>query len=199
MQSIEIKIDLQFQIFGRNLKVDHGYALFGAISRIIPEFHKADDIGISLIRGKYIGEGLLSISPHSQLIFRLPAGQVESYLNLAGKTLDLDGHQLRIGVPNSRSLVPATALYSHLVTTRNGQDQHRFEREITNQCRSLNCNGKLSVGKRRTFSIHGKQVVGYSVLVSELTTEESITVQEKGLGGRRKMGCGFFTPWRVRQ
>jgi len=40
--------------------------------------------------------------------------------------------------------------------------------------------------------VHGKQVVGYPVLVSELTPEESILLQENGLGGRRKMGCGFF-------
>jgi CRISPR/Cas system CSM-associated protein Csm4 (group 5 of RAMP superfamily) len=31
--------------------------------------------------------------------------------------------------------------------------------------------------------------------VSELTAEESIRLQEHGLGGRRKMGCGVFEEW----
>ncbi len=191
-------IDLQFQVFGQNLKVDHGYALFSAVSRVLPQFHEADDVAVGLIRGKYIGDGLLSIAPSSRLVFRLPSDQVAAYINLAGKKLDLDGHKFRIGVPNSQVPVPSTALYSHLVTTKNGQDQKRFEGEIANQLTALDCKGKVSVGTRRTFKVHGKQVVGYSVLVSELTAEESIIVQENGLGGRRKMGCGFFEPWRGR-
>lgn len=194
--SADIKIDLQFQVFGKTLKVDHGYAIFSAVSEILPDFHDTENVAAGLIRGKYIGDGLLSIAPSSLLVFRLPVDFVAQYINLAGKTLDIDGYKLRVGVPNSRILVPATALYSHLVTTKNGQDQKRFEREIANQLNKLACKGKVSVGKRRTFNVHGRQVVGYSVLVSELTADESITVQENGLGGRCKMGCGFFAPLR---
>jgi CRISPR-associated protein Cas6 len=192
----EMKVDLRFQVFGQSIEVDHGYTLFAAISRILPEFHEASDIGLRLIRGRYMGNGQINISPASNLVFRLPVSKLAEYINLAGKTLDLDGHQLRIGVPNSQALVPATALYSHLVTTKNGNDQKRFEEEMERQLETLDCKGKLSVGKRKTFKLHGKQVVGYSVLVSELTAEESITLQEQGLGGRRKMGCGFFEPKR---
>ncbi|MEA1866983.1 MAG: type I-MYXAN CRISPR-associated protein Cas6/Cmx6 [Thermodesulfobacteriota bacterium] len=193
----KMKVDLRFHVFGQSVKVDHGYALFAAISRVLPEFHEAGDVGLRLIRGRYMGNGQLNISPVSNLVFRLPVSKVAEYINLAGKTLDLDGHQLRIGVPNSQALVPATALYSHIVTTKNGNDQKRFEEEIKRQMETLDCRGRLSVGKRKTFKLHGKQVVGYSVLVSELTAEESITLQEHGLGGRRKMGCGFFEPKRM--
>ena len=192
----EMKVDLRFQVLGQILKVDHGYALFAAISHILPEFHEAGDIGLCLIRGRYTGNGQLNISPVSTLVFRLPVSKAAGYINLAGKTLDLDGHQVRIGVPNLQALVPATTLYSHIVTTKNGNAQKRFEGEMKRQMETLDCKGKLSVGKRKTFKLHGKQVVGYSVLVSELTAEESITLQEHALGGRRKMGCGFFEPKR---
>jgi len=33
------------------------------------------------------------------------------------------------------------------------------------------------------------------VLIEGLTAEESLTVQEHGLGGRRHMGCGLFVPF----
>jgi CRISPR-associated protein Cas6 len=188
------RVDLNFQVFGQTIKVDHGYPLFASICRILPEFHEAVDVGLCLIRGRYIGNGQLNISPVSSLTFRLPAIKISEYINLAGKTLDLDRYLLRIGVPHSQALVPSTTLYSHLVTTKNGYDQKRFEEEMKRQMETLDCKGKLSVGKRKTFKLHGKQVVGYSVLVSELTAEESITIQELGLGGRRKMGCGFFEP-----
>ena len=57
---------------------------------------------------------------------------------------------------------------------------------------SLGIQGKVTIGCRKTFRIHDKQIVGYNLLVSELTAEESIVLQEKGIGGRRKMGCGVF-------
>jgi CRISPR-associated protein Cas6 len=57
----------------------------------------------------------------------------------------------------------------------------------------------LSPGKRRTVRIKDKEVVGYELLLDGLTAEESITVQEHGLGGRRHMGCGIFVPFRGRE
>jgi Cas6 Crispr len=49
---------------------------------------------------------------------------------------------------------------------------------------------------RRVLRVHGKAIVGFSVRVQGLTGEESIRLQEEGLGGRKKMGCGFFVPMR---
>ena len=37
-------------------------------------------------------------------------------------------------------------------------------------------------------------MVAYSLHVVGLTAEESVLLQEEGLGGRRRMGCGVFTP-----
>lgn len=185
-------IDLSFPVQGKTVPVDHGYALYGALSRICPHLHQSEDAAVHLIRGRYCGEGLLALSSLSRLKLRIPAGKLPLYLALAGKSLDVDGHALRLGVPNPYLLLPKTAVYSHLVTTKNGNDEERFKAEVGKQMISLNVQGKLTIGRRRTFKVHGKQIVGYSMLVSELTAEESLTLQEKGLGGRRKMGCGVF-------
>ncbi len=45
------------------------------------------------------------------------------------------------------------------------------------------------------FRIKDKHVVAHTLLVSELTAEETIRLQEEGLGGRRKLGCGVFVPY----
>jgi CRISPR-associated protein Cas6 len=192
MAGYEPKVDLSFLVLGKLLPVDHGYALYGAISRLLPVIHEDREIGLKLVRGRYVGNGLLDISPASELVLRLPVSKVGQYLSLAGKKLEVLGQSLRVGVPQTRALTPAAALASSLVTTRNGQDQERFEAEVRNQMAGLDLKGRLTVGKRRTFQVHGKQVVGYEILVSELTAPESIRLQEQGLGGRRKMGCGFF-------
>ncbi len=51
---------------------------------------------------------------------------------------------------------------------------------------------------RQVLRIHGKTIVGFSVIIQGLTAEESIRIQEGGLGGRAKMGCGFFMPFWVK-
>lgn len=190
----EPKVDLCFRVIGKRIPVDHGYALYAAISHILPHFHDDDTAGLKLVRGRYVGDGLLDISPHSELVLRLPADRLAHYIPLAGKRLVIDDTSLLVGVPNTRALIPSPTLHSHLVTTKNGSDQARFEAEISRQMEALNALGRFTVGERRTFKVHGKQVVGYSLLVSELSAEESITLQESGLGGRRRMGCGFFDP-----
>jgi len=185
-------IDLAFPVQGKTIPVDHGYALYGALSRVCPQLHHTEDAAVQMIRGRYCGEGLLALSPASSLKLRIPAGNLLHYITLAGKSIEVDGHVIRLGIPTPYLLQPKTVLYSHLVTTKNGNDEERFSAEIVNQLESLSIWGKLAIGKRRTFKVHDRQIVGYSVLVSELTAEESLTLQEKGLGGRRKMGCGVF-------
>ena len=54
--------------------------------------------------------------------------------------------------------------------------------------------GSRSLFLRRTLKIKDKQVVGFALQVEGLSAEESIRLQEKGLGGRRHFGCGLFTP-----
>jgi CRISPR-associated protein Cas6 len=81
-----------------------------------------------------------------------------------------------------------------VVTCRNGQDEARFDAEIARQMDEFGIHGKAQRGPRRTVTIKDKKVVAHTLLVTELTAEESIRVQVAGLGGRRKMGCGIFLP-----
>lgn len=194
------KIDLFFPVHGREIPVDHGYPLFAALSRCLegpdnPWLHESADIGIHLIRGRYQGQGRLALGPHTRLGVRLPAALIPKLLPLAGKSVQLGGNSLRLGIPQPHALIPAPNLYAHLVTCRNGQDEARFDAEIARQMEGLGIQGQVQRGPRRTFTVKDKKVVAHSLLVTELTAEESIRLQEKGLGGRRKLGCGVFVPW----
>jgi len=192
-------IDVAFPLRGDSLPVDHGYGLYATLSRIPvtgPWLHQTDRVAVHPVRGHYTGNGLLKLTTHSRLRLRLPAASLPHALPLAGKNVEIDGHRLHIGVPQTTLLSPTTALYAHRVTTRNGQDEERFDNEIRHQLETLGIQGKATRGQRRVFRIKGKTVVGHTLLVSELTAEESIRLQEAGLGGRRKMGCGVFVPWK---
>ncbi|MFZ5697717.1 MAG: type I-MYXAN CRISPR-associated protein Cas6/Cmx6 [Pseudomonadota bacterium] len=191
-------VDLFFHVQGKQVPVDHGYTLYSAISRMLESddenkwLHRADNIGLLPIRGHYTGQGKLMLDQHARFGLRLPVNLIPKVLKLAGKRLDVDGDVLRVGVSITSALIPAPVLYAHIVTTRNGEDEARFDAEIQRQMDALDIKGKSARGPRRIVTIKDKKVVGYSLLVSELTAEESIRLQEHGLGGRRKMGCGVF-------
>ena len=44
------------------------------------------------------------------------------------------------------------------------------------------------------MNVSGYTVVGYSVGLSGLGEADSVLTQERGLGGKRKMGAGVFVP-----
>jgi len=190
-------VDLSFKIRSNApLWSDHGFSLFGAVSRLFPDAHEANGIGILPIAGSQIGERRIQLNEHSRLTLRIPSGDIALWLPLAGKTVDVAGVSLQVGIPEIRVLIPATALRSRLVTTKNCQDQSRFEAEIRRQLTAIGVSDEaiVSVGKRRTIRIHGKEVVGYELVIEGLTADESIAIQTAGLGGRRHMGCGVFVP-----
>lgn len=189
-------VDLAFRLNGSVVPVDHGYALYSALSRIVPEIHEAKAIGVHPIRGMYNGSGKLQLSDSSRLVLRLLDDKIRSYLKLAGKRLEVDEHPLIVGVPEVRILLPVARLRAHLVTVKGFLDEGEFLEAVKRQLQSFDISCETLLGQRRTFRVKEKQVVGFEMAIAGLTAEESIRLQEHGLGGRRKMGCGVFMPWR---
>ena len=189
-------VDLAFRLNGSTVPVDHGYALYAALSRILSEIHEAKDVGVHPIRGIYSGNGELQLSDFSRLVLRLPDEEIRSYLKLAGKRLEVDEHTLNVGVPEVRMLLPVASLRARLVTIKGFLNEEEFLEAAKRQLEQVDVNGQVSLGARRTFRIKDKQVIGFEMGVTQLTAEESLKLQEQGLGGRRKVGCGVFVPWR---
>ena len=84
MQS-DPKVDLCFQVLGKTIPVDHGFALHGVVSEVLPDFHEDQAVGLKLIRGRYIGDGMLDITPHSELVMRLAVGRIPQYIQITGR------------------------------------------------------------------------------------------------------------------
>ena len=189
-------VDLAFRLNGSTIPVDHGYALYAALSRIIPDIHHAEAIGVQPIRGIYTGNGVLHLSDSSRLVLRLPDESIRSYLKLAGKRLEVANHHVSVGVPEVRMLLPVARLRARLVTIKGFLEEKDFLEAVKRQLQNLDIACEALLGQRRTLQIKQKQVVGFEVFIVQLTAEESLILQENGLGGRRRMGCGIFVPWR---
>ncbi len=203
-------IDLCFSLSASHaVPADHGYLLYSAVSRMLPELHAENDYGIHPIRGRQLGGRTLQLTQHSRLVIRTDAERIARFLPLAGSSLQLLERSLRVGVPQVRPLAAATALRSRLVTIKLPEAldappdtaAETFEAAVRRQLDTLAVapGAQLHLGKRRTLRIKDKEVVGYEVLLEALSADESLAVQEQGLGGRRKMGCGVFAPVTARR
>jgi CRISPR-associated protein Cas6 len=111
-------VDLAFRLTVPTIPVDHGYALYSAVSRFLPGLHTDKEIGIHPIRGRYVGDGGLHLTSSSRLTIRLPDDRIRDVLKLAGKRLELDGYQLQVGIPEVGALRASAALYSRLATIK---------------------------------------------------------------------------------
>ncbi len=60
-------IDMHFPLVGTDILADHGYALYGAMARIVPKLHSPEmPLRIGPIRGTYIGNGKLRLCATSE-------------------------------------------------------------------------------------------------------------------------------------
>jgi CRISPR-associated protein Cas6 len=203
-------INLVFPVAGSSVPADHGYGLYSAISRELPSVHSPENIvQIAAIQGSRTEKGILLLNPrHSRLRLRLGAEEIAAVLPLTGKTLDVDGHRIQLGVPRVLPVVPAPALAARLVTIQTkdrATTAPAFLDAARRQLAQLGIQGEAGIPfvtagphtgqpRRLVVRVKGKRVIGYSLQVTGLTAEESIRLQEHGLGGKRKMGCGFFVP-----
>ena len=221
------KVDVAFLVTGTRVPADHGYALYGAICRILPFLHahredvdssSADEIwkevGIQTINGESCKPRQIAINSYSRLRIRIDRDCVESILPLINKTLDLNGGVIRIGTPEIFPLRPASLLRSRLVIIKGFVGAHAFIEAANRQLRDLGINATAAIPYRRgmvglaespeqkspllrrTLQIGKHEIVGYALEVEGLTADESIRLQENGLGGRRRFGCGIFVPAR---
>ncbi len=208
------KIDVRFRVFGSSIPADHSYALYSALSKVLPELHDATDVAIHPVNGMLDGNRNLLITERSHLTLRVPHERVRDILPIAGKRLDISGAALRVGVPYSVALKPSPRLYSRLVIIKGHTEPEAFLTAVESSLAAMGIKGTASLidqhaymeknkGSRggthseflrRTLNIKGREIVGFAVLVEGLSEADSILLQEEGIGGRRKFGCGIFLP-----
>lgn len=202
-------VDLVFSVKGQTLTRDHGYALYGALSRAVPALHGTSWLAVHPIPGRLTGSGSLDLAGSSQLRLRLPVEQIGQVISLTGAVLDVAGSRLELGPPTVQQLHPAAVLDARLVVIKLTEgpskpfDRAAFEQRFLAEAhRQLARHGIVGVAEirgRGRITVSGRQVIGYAVRVSALSPEHSIALQIHGLGGKRSMGCGVFRPSRWKQ
>lgn len=213
----ELYVSISFAVNGKELPADHGYLSYSAISRSIKALHGVDWLAIELISGFPSGRGLINLPERdATLRLRIPAEHYRDVLPLAGKRLDIGGYPIRLGLPVARPLEPAPSLYSRIVTIKKFTEPEPFLEAVKRKLDSFGVKGRVELPRdeqgryrRRIVTIHGKSVVGFSVVVHDLNDDDSLLLQTgavktisaedgsvkwQSIFSRRAMGCGIFNP-----
>jgi CRISPR-associated protein Cas6 len=173
------------------------------------------EVAVHPILGQPVGDRRVRLNEGSCLTVRIAVDRISDFLPLAGKRLLLDGQAVRVGVPQVRPLQLATSLYSRLVVIKNAREPAAFLQAAGRKLQEGGIRGESSLvprqnrqafeGRsgeagnrcrflRRTLLIREQEVVGYALVVEGLSAHDSLRLQEEGLGGRRRFGCGVFVP-----
>ncbi len=195
-------VELSFGLTGHTLPADHGYGLYSAIAHLSPDIHEQEGISIQTISGEPDKQGKIYLSRQSHLRIRLPyqPEKIALLLPLAGQSLTIGHHTIQLGIPQIHPLRPADKLRSRIVTIKKFQEPEPFKEAAQRQLDSLGIQGNLILPlnedgepSRKAIKIKTYSVVGFSLIVTDLSDDDSLKLQKFGLGGKHRMGCGIFT------
>lgn len=184
--------DLAFGLSG-SLPRHYREALAAAVLAALPWLRDEPGGGIHRLNVSQGAGGQALLSARTRLVLRLPQGQVEAAAALAGRSLNLAGHALRLGSPQQRELQPWGTLYAHLVATQ-AADESAFMHEVDTALRELGVAGRAICGRRQ--ALEGDTLQGYSLMLDGLSAADSLQLMEYGIGGQRLLGCGLFVAHR---
>ena len=197
-------VDAVFTISCRNLPVDHAYALSQAIQRALPWFADEEYAGLHLVHGAESGNGwlrpsapqaLLHLSRRTKLALRIPKRRAADAGALLNQTLDVDGHALRVDRIALRPLARITTLFSRHVVITAGDNETSFLSAATGQLGALGIRPqKMLCGLTTRIATPARTLQTCSLMLADLRIEESVLLQQHGLGLERKLGCGLFLP-----
>lgn len=197
-------VDAVFAIACASLPVDHAWALSQAIEAAIPWFGHEPRAGLHTVHGGESGSGWLrpegpdariELSRRAKLMLRLPRHRVDAAAALTGRTLDVAGSPLTVGNLALRPLSRITTLFSRSVAYEGTGDEPAFLAAAAAELAAAGLRpARILCGREVALSTPQGTWRTRSLMVAGLAPDESLQLQEAGLGLGRRLGCGLFIP-----
>ncbi|MGB3641427.1 MAG: type I-MYXAN CRISPR-associated protein Cas6/Cmx6 [Rivularia sp. (in: cyanobacteria)] len=201
---LEPLLEVSFPIVeGAKISSLHGYCLYSAIKTKMPWVGDCRFTSISSIAGIRDGQGLIETQDFSRLQIRTPLSKASSFYGLAGKCLSIGQGEICLQIPTIAPLQPKSTLTARVVIIHLKPRQKRpspesFLAVAERQLAQHGIQGRISLLSRRgaldnkVIIVKGSRIPGYGVEVSDLSPEDSIKLMTYSLGGKTKMGAGYF-------
>lgn len=198
-------VDLVFGTDCRALPVDHAYDLAQAIQQLLPWLNDEPCAAIHTIHGAASGNGwvrpenpddLILFSRRTKFTLRVPNHRIDAAKELQGVTLDVAGHGLVLKAVTQRPLSALTTLFArYLATEQVLEDEEQIMAWAAGQLKQLDIHPrKMLCGTSHRIKTPQGDVSTRSLMIADLEYDESLRLQQLGLGPHRMLGCGLFIP-----
>ena len=201
-------VDLVFDIQCRELPVDHAHDLADAIKAHLPAIEDDTRLGVHSIHlagsqngwerpDPKLGQKLI-LSRRTKLTLRVPQERIGEVENaLVGAELEIAGCALTIGKAKQKMLSSQGTIFSRYVVLEPGEDidENAFMQRIVTHLAELGIRVKKALcGKTAELAGPDGPVQTRSIMIAGLDADQSVLLQQQGLGPLRHMGCGLFIP-----
>ncbi|NEV61669.1 type I-MYXAN CRISPR-associated protein Cas6/Cmx6 [Thiorhodococcus minor] len=203
-------IDILFAIDCKRLPVDHACSLSDAIKTAVPWIADEPLAGIHSIhvagsqngweRPEHGTDSLIMVSRRTKLTIRVPRARADALLaSLPGARIEIAGNALTLGAGKTRPLSTETTIFARYVAVDTEPASELPEPEFLETAARALAEMDIKIrkalcGKSLTLQGPDGPIHTRSLMLSGLTKEESIRLQQLGLGPHRLMGCGIFIP-----
>jgi CRISPR-associated protein Cas6 len=198
-------VDLAFRLNCPTLPLDHAHALSSGLLQELPWLAEEQHAGVHLVHCAASGNGwyrpedttneLLHLSKRTRMRLRVPRHRLDDARELTGKKLDIAGHPLEVGTSEVFLLSSQSTLFARYVITSEDVDEEQFLEAAAKELRAIDipCR-KMLCGISHTMVFPDGSIFTRSLMVADLEPEQSVRLQQIGLGEGRTIGCGLFIP-----
>ena len=186
-------VDVVFPLRARALPRDHAQALQQALCAQWPWLLTEPLAGVHPIKLVHGLEESALLSQRVRLAVRVSAARAEQLLALTEVAFSLDGQALSLGAPHLRALQPHTTLIAHRVASDTA-DEITFMAAVAAELAELGIGGLPVCGLHHAIQVAGRRQDTFSLMLHQLAVQDSLRLQQHGLGPQRLLGCGLFVP-----
>jgi CRISPR-associated protein Cas6 len=201
-------VDLVFDIQCRELPVDHAHELSMAIRAHLPSMEDDERFAVHSIHlagsqngwerpDPRLGQNLI-LSRRTKLTLRVPKERIaEVEEALEGAELDIAGYALTVGKAKQKKLSSQGTVFSRHVVLEPGEeiDENAFLQRIVSRLDERGIRVKKALcGKTSELAGPEGPIQTRSIMIAGLSADESVRMQQEGIGPLRLMGCGIFIP-----
>ena len=195
-------IDVTFRIDCKTLPYDHAYALSNEITKNMPWLLEDNLIGIHTLHGPESGNGWVRsekeeifLSKRTRLVLRIPRIDIEKAKELENISVNVLGNTIKIGKSNTKTFLVVRDLISRFVLCDKNETEEDFLLGVKKELFSHGVMIKKAIcGKEKSFTINGENRFTRSLMIADLSKENSVLLQDTGVGSGRIFGCGIFLP-----
>lgn len=197
-------VDVSYRITCRALPVDHAHALSEAVSKELPWLKEEPKAGVHSIHVADSGNGWMRPDNPEDLVFpsrrtrmtlRVPLHRKDDAMALVGSTLDVAGNPLEVGEAAIKDLGAVSTLFARYMVASDQDDEEEFLADIAQKLKALGVRPrKMMCGISKTIATPDDTIRTRSLMLADLNQEESVLLQQSGLGEHRHLGCGIFIP-----